>query len=113
MILRFMYVTYFELLCDLGWMLAMENKLLSIFCVYISDQGPPEYTFAVTIQENFSWIVYYRGQLVNIEYCMLLQKMPSNINSGMQYLYLVYSEFICACISHYSNKSNQSYKCSV
>ena len=55
-------------LFDLGWMLAMENKSLSIFCVYVSAEGPPEYTFAVTIQENFSWIVYYRGQLA---YCIL------------------------------------------
>lgn len=73
----------------------MKNKLLSIFCVHLSAQGPLEYTFAVTIQENLSWIVYYRGKLVNCEYCMLLQKMPSNINSGVYIaiMYLVYYEF--------------------
>ena len=111
MILRFVYITY----CfDLGWMLAMENKLLSIFCIRVSAQGPPEYTFAVTIQENFCWIVYYRGQLVNYEYCMLLQKMPSNINSGMYIaISCILNLFVHVFHIIYSNKSNQSYKCSV
>ena len=80
---EFLSVFITKYLFDLGWMLAMENKSLSVFCVHVPAQGPPEYTFAVTIQENFSWIVYYRGQLVNCEYCMLLQKIPCSVNSGM------------------------------
>ena len=92
----------------------MENKLLSIFCIRVSAQGPPEYTFAVTIQENFCWIVYYRGQLVNYEYCMLLQKMPSNINSGMYIaIWCILNLFVHVFHIIYSNKNNQSYKCSV
>lgn len=29
----------------------MENESLSIFCFYLSEQGP-EYTFAVTVEQN-------------------------------------------------------------
>jgi len=76
-------LVYIFLSCfNLGWMFAMENKSLSIFHFHLSDQGL-EYTFAVTIEQNFSWIVYYQGQLVNHEYCMLLKKLPSKINSGL------------------------------
>ena len=44
----------------------MENKLLSIFCIRVSAQGLPEYTFAVTIQENFCWIIIIICILCNI-----------------------------------------------
>ena len=79
----FLFLFIMNYLFDLGWMLAMENKSLSVYCVHVSAQGPPEYTFAVTIPENFFRIVYYRGRLVNCGYCILLQKMPCSINSGM------------------------------
>ena len=60
----------------------MENKSLTIFCFHSSVQGP-EYTFAVKIEQNFSWVVYYQRQVVSHEYCDLLKKFPSKLNSGL------------------------------
>ena len=38
---EFLLVFITKYLFDLGWMLAMENKSLFVFCVHVPAQGPP------------------------------------------------------------------------
>ena len=63
-------------------MCALENKSLTIFRFHSSVQGP-EYIFAVKIEENFSWIVYYQQRVISHEYHNLLKKLPPKLNSGL------------------------------
>ena len=50
----------------------------------ISNEFGPLVGLSLTIKTNFSWTVSYRGQIVPLEHCMLLQNTPSSINSGIK-----------------------------
>ena len=67
--------------CSVGWTNIIQNKELCIYHLSYVENGP-EVLFSVAIQENFAWIVLYRKQIVNPEYCSLLRNTASEMNSG-------------------------------
>ena len=71
------------IIISVGWTNIIQNMKLCIYHLSYVENGP-EVLFSVAIQENFAWIVLYRKQIVNPEYCSLLRNMPSEMNSGTQ-----------------------------
>ena len=103
-----MYCLY--VLFGIGWMNEVRDGKLSIYKVDFLD-CVPEIMLSVTIQDNFSWIVTYRRQHVNKEFCSILRNMPFELNSGMLSISYTYS-IISISFSFKSNRSfNDSFWC--
>jgi len=60
----------------------MHPGTISIFQV-INSQIGPVIGLSLSIMEDFSWILRYRGHVVPADRCSLLQNTPSLLCSGM------------------------------
>jgi len=49
----------------------------------VNIQIGPVIGLSLSIMEDFSWILRYRGHIVPADQCSLLQNTPSILNSGM------------------------------
>ena len=76
--LIFLYVPY---VC-VEWTSEIKNETFTVYKVEFFDCGP-EIILSLAIKKDFSWIVLYRRQCVNQEFCSLLRIMPSKMDSGM------------------------------
>ena len=59
----------------------MQNEEL-LFYQLCSLGGGQDISRSITVEENFSWSVHYRRQLVNPEYCRILKSVSPRVNSG-------------------------------
>ena len=70
----------------IGWTNELKDGKLSIYQVKVFKDGAAEVIFSLTIEEAFSWRLFFRRQLVNPACCSILRSIPSELDSGM-YVY--------------------------
>ena len=58
-----------------------EDGEVSFCQLSLSSKGL-EVTFSLTIKQDFSWVLTYRGDFVEPTICKVLQALPSCANSG-------------------------------
>ena len=59
----------------------MQNEGLLFYQLCSLGDGPG-IGKSITVREDFTWSVNYRRQLVNPEYCRILQSVSPKVNSG-------------------------------
>ena len=63
----------------------MQNDEL-LFYQLCSLSGGPGISRSITVKHNFSWSVHYRRQLVNPEWCRILNSISPTVNSGIYFM---------------------------
>ena len=59
----------------------IQKQSLSIYQCNAIETGPV-IGFALTIKEDFTWMLSYRTQVVPQDHCGLLESIPISIDSG-------------------------------
>jgi len=77
------------------WISTIQSKELRIFQLgYLKSST--EVLKSLTIREDFSWVVSYKGETINPLHCDLLKNIPSLLNSGIFSSYCtIRSVYIC------------------
>ena len=89
-----------------GWNSELNNGVLSMYKLEFHPQSGPEVLMALTIQENFSWVLSYRKLHVNPTLCGILKNVPSQMNAGTLFKFLNYT-FIYGYACYHSFKSKR------
>lgn len=60
-----------------------QKESLSIYQCIATETGSV-ISFSLTINQDFTWTLSYRNQVVPQDHCALLESTPISINSGKQ-----------------------------
>ena len=66
----------------IGWTDELKEGTLIVFKLEVFKTGP-EICLSLTVYKDFSWILTYRTQCIEQEFCSLLKDFPAEINTGM------------------------------
>lgn len=70
------------------WIYVFENGEISVCQLGNSDKGL-QVTLSVTIKEDFSWILTYRGESVEPKFCTFIQDLSLSTNSVSRFCNLL------------------------
>lgn len=89
----------------IDWIYVFENGEISVCQLGNSDKGL-QVTLSVTIKEDFSWILTYRGESVEPKFCTFIQGLSLSTNSGEHLLYLCFMFYTNFIVSRFCNLLN-------
>ena len=69
----------------IGWNHLLQQERLNIYRLITPETGPVVGS-SLVIKPDYSWAVSYRNDVVSIEHCSMLQKIPSLIDTGKETL---------------------------
>jgi len=70
---------------SIGWNHSVQQERLSIYQLITPETGPV-FGLSLVIEPDYLWTISYRNEIVSIEHCSILQKMPSLIDTGKKTL---------------------------
>ena len=67
---------------NVEWIYVYEASKITVCKLCSTDKGLTV-TLSLTVQDNFSWDLRYKGDIVQAQSCQYLQGLPFLVNSGI------------------------------
>ena len=71
-----------------GWIISFSEQVLTL-CKLRCNDTTAKVNFCVTIRPDFTWVVTYCNNIVDMEECAVLKRIPPVMNSGTKLSFLI------------------------
>lgn len=83
----FSHTTYIHLASD--WKMEMKTELLTFYSMSFSTASGVQVVFTISVSDDFSYTVMFRGQMMNIQECTALRDVFSTLDSGKHNIHVL------------------------